>query len=92
MTQARVVKSWVLIVSKRLERGERNPTAISLWQTAEALGVHVTALLDDSVTLRMTKIYRAKALVSSGTIPASDIFQRRNGSRPFQLQGNTGEA
>ena len=53
MTQARVAE--IMGVDRAyisaLERGERNPTAISLWQTAEALGVHVTALLDDSVTL-----------------------------------------
>lgn len=53
MTQARVAE--VMGVDRAyisaLERGERNPTAISLWQTAEALGVHVTALLDDSVAL-----------------------------------------
>lgn len=30
-----------------LERGERNPTAITLWQTAEALGVKVADLFDE---------------------------------------------
>jgi transcriptional regulator with XRE-family HTH domain len=53
MTQARVAE--VMGVDRAyisaLERGERNPTAISLWQAAEALGVHVTALLDDRVDL-----------------------------------------
>jgi transcriptional regulator with XRE-family HTH domain len=30
-----------------LERGERNPTIITLWHTAKALGVKVGALLDE---------------------------------------------
>jgi transcriptional regulator with XRE-family HTH domain len=30
-----------------LEKGERNPTIITLWHTAKALGVKVRALFDD---------------------------------------------
>ena len=30
-----------------LERGERNPTIVTLWHTAEALGVKIRALFDD---------------------------------------------
>ena len=32
-----------------LEKGERNPTIITLWHTAKALGVKVRALLDEPV-------------------------------------------
>ena len=51
MTQARVAE--IMGVDRAyisaLERGERNPTAISLWHTAEALGVHVACLFNDEV-------------------------------------------
>jgi len=30
-----------------LEQGERNPTIVTLWHTAKALGVKVRALLDE---------------------------------------------
>jgi transcriptional regulator with XRE-family HTH domain len=30
-----------------LEKGERNPTIITLWHTAKALGVKLRALLDE---------------------------------------------
>lgn len=31
-----------------LEKGERNPTIVTLWHTAKALGVKVRALFDES--------------------------------------------
>jgi transcriptional regulator with XRE-family HTH domain len=30
-----------------LERGERNPTVVTLWHVAKALGARVSALLDE---------------------------------------------
>lgn len=50
LTQARVAE--IMGVDRAyvsaLERGLRNPTAISLWQTAEALQVHITQLFDET--------------------------------------------
>lgn len=55
MTQARVAE--IMGVDRAyisaLELGERNPTAISLWQVAEALGIRTADLLDDSVELTL---------------------------------------
>lgn len=63
MTQARVAE--IMGVDRAyisaLERGERNPTAISLWHTAEALGVHVATLFDDSVELETDEPARKRA-------------------------------
>lgn len=51
MTQASVAERMGVdrAYISALERGERNPTAISLWQTAEALGVRVADLFDEGV-------------------------------------------
>lgn len=63
MTQARVAE--IMGVDRAyisaLERGERNPTAISLWHTAEALGVHVASLFDDSAKLETEEPARRRA-------------------------------
>ncbi|MDN5851035.1 MAG: helix-turn-helix domain-containing protein [Nitrococcus sp.] len=48
-----------------LERGERNPTAISLWQTAEALGVRVADLFDEAVGAEPGSRRRASRLRGS---------------------------
>jgi len=63
MTQARVAE--IMGVDRAyisaLERGERNPTAISLWLTAEALGVHIAALFDEQAMLDGDEVARRRA-------------------------------
>ena len=50
LTQARVAE--IIGVDRAyisaLERGERNPTALSLWQVSEALGVHIGKFFDET--------------------------------------------
>ena len=63
ITQARIAE--IMGVDRAyisaLERGERNPTAISLWHTAEALGIHIAALFDEQVTLAADETTRKRA-------------------------------
>jgi transcriptional regulator with XRE-family HTH domain len=51
LTQARVAE--IMGVDRAyisaLERGERNPTVLSLWQVSEALGVHIASFFDEAV-------------------------------------------
>lgn len=63
MTQARIAE--IMGVDRAyisaLERGERNPTAISLWHTAQALGVHIAALFDEQAMLESDDATRKRA-------------------------------
>ena len=45
-----------------LEQGKRNPTVVSLWHTAQALGVKVGVLLDEA---RAGRTRKAKKIQSS---------------------------
>jgi len=50
LTQARVAE--IMGVDRAyisaLERGERNPTVLSLWQVSEALGIHIARFFDEA--------------------------------------------
>lgn len=50
LTQARVAE--IMGVDRAyisaLERGERNPTVLSLWQVSEALRVHISKFFDEA--------------------------------------------
>jgi transcriptional regulator with XRE-family HTH domain len=50
LTQARVAEMMGVdrAYVSALERGERNPTVLSLWQVAEALGVHIAKFFDET--------------------------------------------
>jgi transcriptional regulator with XRE-family HTH domain len=56
LTQARVAELMGVdrAYISALERGERNPTIISLWHTAQALGVQVAQLLEDTGDMSAT--------------------------------------
>lgn len=44
-----------------LEMGRRNPTVITLWHTAEALGVRAAALLDEGAAATESELPRKRA-------------------------------
>lgn len=44
-----------------LEIGRRNPTVITLWHTAEALGVRAAALLDEDAAATEPELPRKRA-------------------------------
>ena len=50
LTQARVADLMGVdrAYISALERGERNPTVLSLWQVAEALDIHIAKFFDES--------------------------------------------
>ncbi|MFD2648249.1 helix-turn-helix domain-containing protein [Devosia albogilva] len=51
LTQARVAELMGVdrAYVSALERGQRNPTVLSLWNIAEALGVHIASLFAEDV-------------------------------------------